>query len=230
MEPLSPLVYSVPRYFLGKANIDQKVVDAAIHSLEKEMSIYYSSHIENKSKFVYQHRGTFLIPSYLSEMEIDRDNRFYADRLYKIKTLDPLNSFENLLISLSQRISSLGFPSDRIEVRFEKGCFYSLANFWHKDFAMHEEHNFFSICYSNVENWSTKILDVTAVKAIGKIPFVIEKETLEKIESLATNSELGVFYDVKQVYHRAPVSTDFDSHVSNHHYRLFIRFNNTYRT
>jgi len=224
MEPLSSAGKLAPKYILGNANIDQKVVDSAVDYLKSELSEFYAKVVEQGIEFMDWRSGLLIIPKYLVELNEDRNNRYYAGTNFKIKRLKPDNSLAILLLSLSQRISDLGFPSKHVEVRFEKGCYNAVANFWHRDFTMNENVNYFSVCYSNVEDWNTKILDEEGAKVIGEIPQVIDQQTSEKIESLAKNSEFGLIYEVTKVLHRSPLRKDFQLHAAKEDYRLFIRF------
>lgn len=228
----------------GSANIDQETVDGAIDALIKLLAPTYLSMINEAFENLQKDPDFYRITKFLSK-ESDRESmkipvnslagsnggehRYYAKRFYKIDEIDPANSLDALLIALSKRLAELktDFVSKEVEIRFEKGCFFTPVNYWHFDGEMRGLTT--TICYSNKKNWSTRILDTRSTSEMrifgpDKYGLNLIDTVKKKLELLSRPSTPGAFYHPQAVIHRSPSKEDFKGKIKADDYRLFLRF------
>jgi hypothetical protein len=132
-----------------------------------------------------------------------------------------------LINAIHQKIVESGFLCTSVEVRLEQGCFHGLAARWHVDSFTQA----FSINFSNLVKWSTKILDRKDYQEIfGSNPeysnYKYDADSFAKIEERAHPGDFGVVYDVVKTFHSSPLEKDIPPRetLSADHYRLFFRF------
>ena len=219
---------------LGQANISQELVDQSVADLIQSLAQPYlklkETALQNHAINPQFHgayllqipKGHLRIPAYLIEKNGLEGIRFGGIFNYKIIDLDRNNPIYSLLTSLFEQVEKLGFPCSNAEVRIEKGSFYSVGTSWHYDTPA--SRYFISVCYSNVPNWITRVLDPKDAEEILKEKKKPDEAQIEKIERLSQNAQFGLLYDVSKIFHRAPLHTDLTSSVlSEQNYRLFIR-------
>lgn len=120
-----------------------------------------------------------------------------------IKEEDPLDL---LLSQLSKKILSLGYGDEgTFDIRLEKGCLPLEGSAWKWHFDGEILKTSITVCYSNKENWSTRIPS-SEPGSDGK------------------PADHGFLYDALNVKHRAPIPSDLDCELNNNDYRLFIRY------
>jgi len=125
-----------------------------------------------------------------------------------IKEEDPL---DHLLSQLSKKILSQGYGGEgTFDIRLEKGCLSLEGDPWRWHFDGNIFKTSVTVCYSNKENWSTRVSD-------------------SKMESNGRPADHGFLYDALNVYHRAPIPSDLEGEELNaNDYRLFIRYKEFY--
>lgn len=142
------------------------------------------------------------------EFDADRsleEIRSYTRLRINVKDLTEANPLDRLLIQLAQRIFNLGYGDAEnpgtFDIRLEKGIIPLEGNPWKWHIDGDGFRTSITTCFSNKDNWSTRILtDLPAAH--------------------------GFLYDALQELHRAPIPSDLeDEEFSPHDYRLFIRYN-----
>lgn len=113
------------------------------------------------------------------------------------------------------------------EIRFEKGCLNeSAASNWHFDEGYKTS---ITVCWSNIDSWSTKILnlskcpeDLRPLKRIKRIT----KEAVCISDKCQENAIFGGFYNALTTCHRAPKKGDVDVSqlLKANDFRLFVRY------
>jgi hypothetical protein len=237
---------------LGRASVAQQTVDLAVKDYIQTLAkthldlvsetfeklrndpTYYT---KSGNGIPYKHikDGFCNIPRYLIEKLDPKEPRFYAHFSYSIDEIDQNTPSGNLLLSLAKDISQIGIECHKVEVRLEKGCFESSAEYWHVDGPASDRS--ISICYSNVMGWCTRILDDEYISNFFNTIYDVPNDLYDKsngdlserIESLSRSSEFGVFYDVRKILHRSPRETDINVNaLSVNDFRLFMRFTKEY--
>lgn len=214
MIPALNITHSEIKGYIGPAAIDSKTLDDAIDYLKMG-----ASHIQSGLQAPHE-----IIKSW------SKENRFYIELDYVVEHLNPSLPPENLLLNLHQQVVDLGIVGKHIDLRFEKGCIGASANFWHKDFRENDSIKVLSLSYSNLPEWSTKILDdktglIASLSSNTGIYNTISPDIYNKCEEISENSELGTIYNVCEIWHRSPVKTDLPNPPQENDSRLFIKFN-----
>jgi len=234
---LSPsLVSNTSGPALLDANINQQAVDLTIDALIQFLAKSLSNNeIAENIQFLAKPLSNNETvgkpqkkPEDTSASGFTKENRYFFWKTYKISDLGEDHPLNAMLIPLSKKISDLGFPCDQVEIRFEKGCFKSMASEWHRDGYL-VKHSI-NLCYSNKENWSTRILDNKDYLVYGVFGNLTntglqDPSITQKIESLAQAAKFGFLFDAKKFLHRSPLISDLtDQNISINDYRLLIRF------
>jgi len=148
-----------------------------------------------------------------------------------INCIDKKSSYGVLVHALRNRLSSLEIsqlPSS-VHIRFNKGHLGHTGDFWHRDSDPDKgEPRTVTICYSNIRNWSTRVLNRDDNQAIisKKTGWItLSAEEIAAVERVAKPSMHGFFYDGQAGLHRASQLSDLEgSKVGVNDYRLFVRF------
>lgn len=206
---------------LGPANIEIEIVDEAISYLSKGINQIQTDLVEHHKIIKAEN------PAYLSKKRMNGENRFYIELVYSLSHLNSSVPIENLLLKLYKKVENLNVLGKLIDVRFEKGCHGATTDYWHRDFREKENINVLALSYSNMSNWSTKILNDKdgIIDCLTGGAAVHDGTVYQKCEEISENSQIGVIYNVNEVWHRSPLRTDFSEHVQEDKYRLFIKFN-----
>lgn len=222
---------------IGLASIDQQIIDRAVKDIQHYASPVYAEAINDltSNPEKYQpprlptqnlEKGHLQIPR---EIHAARENRYFIKLTYQINELVKDSFPGNFLLPLYQNLQILlhDFKHqkdvNKVEFRFEKGFMVSLAERWHHD----RNGASFTISYSTKKNWSTVILAETDRALLFDNSSEPESETEidRKIESRATITKSGHFYDVHRTLHRSPMKSDLnDENIDINDHRLFVRF------
>ncbi len=127
-----------------------------------------------------------------------------SSEILSTKEPDPL---DDLLSTLSETLHSLGYQDGgKFDIRLEKGHLPLESDPWKWHFDGETLKTSITVCYSSIDNWSTRIADSTT-----------------GIQGKA--AEHGVLYDAKNILHRAPIPADLEGkEIQANHHRLFIRY------
>jgi hypothetical protein len=209
---------------IGAAEIDDEMVKASVDYIKSISNEAFLELLKKHSKVgAIITKGKVTIPSAI-RLETSQENpRYFTDFRYRLSQLDD-SPLGEMLKSLSKRIAELNFPCNNVTVRFEKGCYNSIGPIWHTDYdPLHA----ISVCYSNIPDWSTRVLG-TNYGASDVEPLSRGcNERLEEFENAGKPSKHGHLYNVVEVAHRAPKPQDLAGRtLSADDYRLFIRFDN----
>jgi hypothetical protein len=247
---------------IGSADISQESIDSAVQfliqstaqayldTLSKSLEEYRRdpSHFDTCDFACYFTRikscSATRLPQFTVAIPHDRINenrsgeaRYQASFNFTLNEMDNESPLGTLVVSLSQRISDLGFPCSEAVVRLEKGCFVPEANDWHVDGPA--ANIAIAVCYSSRSCWSTRILDPTMGHVILKTRGSFEKnqkavealytatlEQLKQIESASKPARIGFLYNVKEIPHRSPKASDLshEDKLDVDDYRLFMLF------
>lgn len=157
------------------------------------------------------------------------EERYSIILIIKIKDIDASTPAGFLVYQLSKKVAQLGFPCNKLDLRFEQGCLNSLTPYWHFDPKI-SPHVFGSVhsiitSYSNNTNWNIRILNPRHnnkfVQAGMEEP---RKESRDEVERLSEPAQFGCLYDGQRVLHRSPIKKDLKGNLTKNDYRLFIRF------
>ncbi len=233
------------------SNCDQQMVDRAVNSLIQSVTQPYLSMI--KQYFEFQALGEDRIPMFYelpnggsvagTKEAIEKgESRYCANFTCKTPDLNSNNPFEDLVLSLSSRLSSLGIPNDAVAVRFSKGRLNisdPLNRIWHLDDRAGLQA---FVSFGTINNWATRILNKDNAQTLFRDEEHLKKFTrldtelmlsgewnkiIDKIESVAQPATLGFLYEGTKVLHRAPKEIDFsETLIEEHDYRLFMQFTN----
>jgi hypothetical protein len=196
---------------------------------------------------VHPHDTAYSIKNYGQKfsafiLSSDSDLRNSANgtvKYYATVKLDPtkLNTdtpLELLVDSIFKKLSANGVTATNVVLRFDKGYIQkALTNdLWHSD----REPLKALVSFSSREGWSTRLIDNENFKAIFGDKSKLEayntllKSTLEEkaklyeqMDALSKPAELGVLYDGRDLFHRAPLEKDLVD-IQEDDYRLFILF------
>jgi len=235
---------------LGDAQIPPDIVDAVVTDLIKRLAPVYLEMVSEAHKrlelepdFNHNH-STILLPTLLNANGIrkaksvgvfsipckfqDSQQCYLIDVAYEdITQIDKDSPLRVLVDNLRQRITKLGISLKEkvILVRFNKGFVDHRAAIWHRD-SDDREIRTATVCYSNIANWTTRIVDPACNQKIpGGTTKPFSSEEMAAIEHVAQPSIRGVLYDGCIGIHRAPRLDDLEAtKISCDDWRLFVGF------
>lgn len=230
---------------IAYSNITDEEVDNALEALINKIADDYFKAINYgfdngyaiEKRCYRQNRSEIKIfPEQKKMCEKDiKNGRFYYLNKVSLKKLENKDSFDHLLQQLSKIIFELGYKdteTGEFDIRFEKGHMdlsESTANRWHFDGFKTS----ISVCWSNKENWTTKILNLDSpedtIQLKKKLNGLsrLSKKYDDRINALvdlnyAESAKFGFLHDVTKICHRSP---NISSEREVNEYRLFIRYN-----
>lgn len=218
---------------IGFSNITHQEVDDAIKSLMGIIERDYFQLINESKDKSHPGLGSRTIKVYPEKnQDLDIKNPYYFRQKIDVNTLENKDSFDFLLQKLHKSVFALGYKNESetgfFDIRFEKGCSSPLVGHnsdkteWHFDRGSFKTS--ITVCWSNKENWCTKIIN------LNQSPEELEefKEGMKKDKSYyvkhlehAEFTKFGCLYDAINLCHLAPEIDD----VKAHEYRFFIRYN-----
>jgi len=233
---------------LGDACIAQSTVDAVVADLMKRLASYYCGAREKmaegsgisggnytsalplcalsvKPQKLNCYMGSLIVP-----YECDRfPECYFTEILVEDMTwIDKDTPLGDLVRKLRQRITELGVLHglNRVSIRLNKGRVDHKGDFWHRDRDV-DERRTVTVCYSNMKNWSTRIVDAAHNQKItgNGVSKNFSDEEIAALESVAQPSIHGMLYDGVIGIHRAPKLADLGANVpSSSDWRLFLAF------
>ncbi len=209
---------------LGSTNLSKDEVAQAIDALQKKMAPAYFG----GTNLLNEHPFNARITVYTSENQlVQKDPKLEHEKYsiiaqVRIKYLQDKDALDHLLIKLRNRLFELGCIKksgcEMFSIVYEKGISETnhakSTSHWHRDGGWKTS---ISTCFSSIKNWSTQIVDEK------KIPEEMKADLRDNLESLREPAIHGFLYDVLNILHRAPLSSDLDG-VGHNDYRLFIRY------
>lgn len=203
------------------------LVSEARQKLDENPDFYKEKSIPSKKIL----DGLVRIPrNSLSSIQLDEE-RYYAEFDYTIERMDKTSALGMLVDQMHKQLDNLSFPSTIAEIRFEKGCFDSVAPEWHTDGS--EIATAITTCFGTKPKWTTWVLDDNdTIKIFGTLFNIPKQETLaedqaslQKMQARAQPTKFGYLYNAKALMHRAPKIEDLgDDPIRPSDFRLFIRF------
>lgn len=226
---------------IGSANLAPDIIDAAASSLIKDLDVRHQFFVEDaiigKEKNLYnaETRGaayksigtfTFFIPfDFLTKGLAKGQERYAMDNSFNTNNLNQNTPLEALVHKIKDIIEKCGFPCQKAEVHFEKGCMFSPAVYWHKDGDFGGSK--ITVCFSNKPNWSTRIAVNTVLSFDDG--WISEKDAAE-LDSLSFPAKHGDLWHSSTVFHRGPKASDMHNDpITAADWRLLIRFSSSIR-
>jgi hypothetical protein len=225
-----------PEPSIGHASIPQETVNQTVDALIQMLAQPYLALVgktinmlqeiptlyqERGQPFSYFEHGKISIPRANIEGLDKEEGRYFAECGFETAKLTEETPFYSLLKPLYERISSLGYICDLIDLRFEKGCFQCDGNYWHRDYYR----TAVTVCFGTIDTWCTHVFSEKHDPEKLTVDHIKPGSPLkEMIESHSEPSHFGYLYDAKNL-HRAPLITDLkDQPITEKDYRLLLRF------
>ncbi|HEV8052707.1 MAG TPA: hypothetical protein VGP47_09440 [Parachlamydiaceae bacterium] len=227
---------------IGDSGISHAEIEQVIDFIINEWSTTYFKRLDEASRDNELHvpalhdlkerKGISIFANQNQEYELQDIDKGLIHIYLKLKPREIMggNPIEKLLLALAKKISSLGykdFYDGDFEIRLDKGRLTKSADHWHFDKTFKSS---VTICWSNIKDWSTKILNIknhsdewNALKEMSKRPYYLDEGKIDLSKS--ESSDFGYFYDAINTLHRAPRVEDMENPLlESVDYRLFIRY------